>query len=200
MFTRLSLLPRATLRLNVLSKKNVSLVQYTSKYINNASKHTVADKPSHISNKKMTIDRELPDPTKKRRKGTHPAAILLYAAVIYIAAELIFNYERMNNASVNNSLLELRRDLKARDLLGSNIKLYGIYPWIFGDMQQVKGHVDISFKVIGSKGHVGVVKFKAGRELNELNFTIEEWSLTMEENPEETLDILQFSGDNNVKL
>ena len=200
MFNRLSVLPRLTARTSFLIKRNVSLVQYTSKYLNENNKHSIQAKPSHISDKKMTIERELPDPTKQRRKGTHPVTFLLYLGVIYISAELIFNYERMNNTSVNNSLLELRRDPEARKLLGSNIKLYGLYPWIYGEIQQVKGNVDIWFKVTGNTGRVGVVKFKAMRELNELNFVITEWKMTMEDNENDSLDILKFNGDENVKL
>ncbi|XBW35234.1 hypothetical protein QEN19_000797 [Hanseniaspora menglaensis] len=200
MLSRLSFLPRLSVRANILAVKRVAVVPQIINHLRQTSTTSISSKPSHISSKKMTVDRKLPDPTKNKRKGTHPVTILLYLGVIYISAELIFNYERINNASVNNSLLELRRAPEARELLGSNIKLYGLYPWIFGDIQQVKGHVDITFKVIGNKDRVGVVVFKASRELNELNFVIDEWKLTMEDDKNQTLNILKSVNINDIRL
>ena len=113
---------------------------------------------------------------------------------MYVGAELIFNNERSDNPSVNNTLLELRRNKKFRDLLGNNIRLDGtIVPWISGTLNQVKGDVDISFYVIGNKNKRAKVFFKAEKNADEMNFRIVHWYFYLEDEPDVKYDL--YNGD-----
>ncbi|KAL6936650.1 hypothetical protein ACO0R3_000249 [Hanseniaspora guilliermondii] len=146
--------------------------------------------------KPITINRTLPDPltAKKKNKPRKFAIGLLYIAGMYAGAELIFNNERSDNASVNNTLLELRRNKKFRDLLGNNIRLDGfIVPWIYGTLNQVKGNVDIYFYVIGTKNKRAKVFFKAEKQPDELNFNVVHWYFYLEDEPDIKYDI--YNGD-----
>ena len=145
------------------------------------------------------INRELPDPEALRLKSK-PKKIAyagLYVVGIWIFAKLIFNNERSDNASVNNTLLDLRRNKEFRDILGNNIRLNGfVVPWIYGTMNQVEGNVDIHFDVIGTKNKKATVFFKAQREADELNFSIVHWFFTLHDQPDIKYDLM--GGQKNM--
>lgn len=146
--------------------------------------------------KPITINRELPDPIARKQKNKPRNFFIgaLYIGGMYVGAELIFNNERSDNPSVNNTLLELRRNKKFRDLLGNNIRLDGtIIPWISGTLNQVKGDVDISFYVIGNKNRRAKVFFKAEKNADELNFRIVHWYFYLEDEPDVKYDL--YNGD-----
>lgn len=145
------------------------------------------------------INRNLPDPESLRlkRKPKRIAYTGLYIVGLWVFAELIFNNERSDNASVNNTLLELRRNKEFRDILGNNIRLDGlIIPWIYGTMNQVEGNVDIHFDVVGTKNKKATVFFKAEREANEMNFNIVHWYFTLVDQPDVKYDLM--GGQKNM--
>ncbi|UKZ81963.1 hypothetical protein TrVFT333_009742 [Trichoderma virens FT-333] len=68
----------------------------------------------------------------------------------------------------------------ANRLLGDEIYFKHQIPWISGEMNQVKGRIDISFSVRGSKA-AGVMRFASFRPSNKALFETTTWSLTMED-------------------
>jgi len=150
--------------------------------------------------KPITINRELPDPIAMKGRNKPKKILLssLYIAGLWIGAELIFNNERCDNASVNNTLLELRRNKKYRELLGNNIRLDGTFvPWVYGTLNQVKGDVDIQFFVVGNKDKKAKVFFKAQKTPDELHFNIVHWYFHLVDEPDVKYDL--FNGDLNKR-
>ncbi|EPS37142.1 hypothetical protein H072_9222 [Dactylellina haptotyla CBS 200.50] len=83
---------------------------------------------------------------------------------MYIAANLLFNYQRSNSSVVSSTLYALRVNPDAREALGDEISFKAkTIPWIRGTMDQLHGKIDISYKVIGKRGE-GTVHFTSVRE------------------------------------
>lgn len=64
-------------------------------------------------------------------------------------------------------------------------------PWIWGEMNQLHGRIDIQFEVKGTKGS-GTMRFKSYRQGRQGMFETTEWSLEME--GKEKIDLLE-GGD-----
>lgn len=124
----------------------------------------------------LRVERDLPNPYKDRNRRR--VEFLGFSVAIIAALALIFNYEKTESPIVSNTLYHLRRSPAITDLLGENIEFDGIMPWVFGELNQVAGKVNIKFYIKGSKGVSGVVKLVAGREARQDEFLIQEWSLT----------------------
>ncbi|KAK6336015.1 hypothetical protein TWF730_003387 [Orbilia blumenaviensis] len=108
-----------------------------------------------------SADRELPDVTPNRRYLLH---IPIFLLSMYIAANLLFNYQRSSSSVVSSTLYALRVNPEAREILGDEIAFKAkTIPWIHGTMDQLHGRIDISYKVKGSKGE-GTVHFLSVRE------------------------------------
>ncbi|KAK6517284.1 hypothetical protein TWF281_003944 [Arthrobotrys megalospora] len=108
-----------------------------------------------------SANRELPDVTPKRRYLIH---IPIFLISMYIAANLLFNYQRSSSSVVSSTLYALRVNPDAREILGDEISFKAkTIPWIHGTMDQLHGKIDISYKVRGSKGE-GTVHFLSVRE------------------------------------
>lgn len=143
------------------------------------------------TNRPLRIERDLPDPYKDKNK--QKIQLLGFSVTIVAALALIFNYEKTESPVISNTLYHLRRSPATRDLLGENIEFDGLIPWVFGELNQVAGKVDIKFHIKGSKNVSGVVKLVAGRASRRDEFLIHEWSLTTKDRK---IDLL---SENDVK-
>lgn len=65
-------------------------------------------------------------------------------------------------------------------------------PWIWGEMNQLHGRIDISFEVKGNHG-VGTMRFKSFRKGRMGMFVTEEWSLEMRGEEGGRIDLLDGS-------
>lgn len=133
----------------------------------------------------MIVDRELPDPLKDKRK--RQLGFIFFSISMVVSLSLIFNYEKTESPIIVNTFYQLRRNPKVKDALGENIQYNTIVPWIFGNLNQVKGNIDVTFYVKGSKQQTGKVRLIANRDNKLDEFLIKEWSLTVNN---EKIDIL----------
>ncbi|KAF3907223.1 hypothetical protein ABW20_dc0101799 [Dactylellina cionopaga] len=122
-------------------------------------------------------NRELPDVTPKRSYLIH---IPLFLLSMYIAANLLFNYQRSSSSVVSSTLYALRVNSEARDVLGDEIAFKAkTIPWIHGTMDQMHGKIEISYKVKGTKGE-GTVHFTSLREGGRAGkFKTKRWALEL---------------------
>jgi cytochrome c oxidase assembly factor 1 len=132
------------------------------------------DAKPETGKKPMTVDRELPDPLKDRTRSR--VQFVGFWVLMGVASLLMFNYEKQNSPVVTTTLHFLRRSKIIREVLGDEIDFASIYPWISGELNQVKGVVNITFTVKGSKNE-GVVRLVADRSSRREEFLIHEWSL-----------------------
>lgn len=139
----------------------------------------------------LRIDRELPNPNEDKVKQR--LGFVGFSLAIAAALTLIFNYEKTESPIVSNTLYHLRRSSATRDLLGENIEFDGLIPWVYGELNQVAGKVNIKFYIKGSKNVPGKVKLVAGRDSRLEEFLIHEWSLTVDD---KKIDLL---SENDVK-
>ena len=89
--------------------------------------------------------------------------IPVFVAVITVSALAIFNYQKASSSVVNSTLYALRTSEAGRRELGDEIYFRDKFPWIWGEMNQLHGRIDISFRVKGTKG-TGMMKFKSTRK------------------------------------
>ncbi|KAK5946959.1 cytochrome oxidase assembly protein 1 [Knufia obscura] len=115
-------------------------------------------------------------PATKTWLRTLPLFILLCA----LGSFSIFNYQKSSSSTVSSILYALRTSPTVRELLGDEIYFNSKIPWISGELNQLHGHIDISFWVKGTKG-VGLVRFVSVRRRRDGYFETLEWSLTMED-------------------
>ena len=105
-------------------------------------------------------DRALPEIVSSSRVWlrTLPPFLVLITA----SALAIFNYQKSSSSVVNATLYALRTSEEGRKLLGDEIYFRDRFPWIWGEMNQLHGRIDISFGVKGTKGK-GIMRFKSIR-------------------------------------
>ncbi|KAI1820567.1 DUF1783-domain-containing protein [Xylaria intraflava] len=128
-------------------------------------------------------DRELPNIEGFRWLRTFP----IFVALIALSSVAIFNYQKMSSPVVSSSLYALRTNKKARELLGDEIYFQHQIPWISGEMNQLRGRIDISFAVKGTRS-TGIMRFASVRPSSRSMFETTEWSL---ETPDGTrIDLL----------
>ncbi|KAL6947493.1 hypothetical protein ACO0RG_000067 [Hanseniaspora osmophila] len=143
----------------------------------------------------MTVNTELPDPFKG--KTIRRLQFLSFIVAISVALAVVFNYEKTKSPVVSNTLYQLRRSDRIRDLMGSSIDMYGLMPWVSGELNQVQGKINIKFYVKGSKNKRGIVRLVADRENKQHEFLIHEWSL---ESEEDGVKIDLLGEDSNAKI
>lgn len=108
--------------------------------------------------------------------------------VILISSTLaIFNYQKSSSSVVSSTLYALRTSEKAREFLGDEIYFASQMPWIWGEMNQLHGRIDIQFDVKGTKNH-GTMRFTSHRPTRRGMFETTEWSLMGKEG--EKIDLL----------
>ncbi|KAI1107383.1 DUF1783-domain-containing protein [Jackrogersella minutella] len=128
-------------------------------------------------------DRELPSITGFRWARTLPIFVVLIAA----SSVAIFNYQKLSSPVVASTLYALRTNEKAREYLGDEIYFKHQIPWISGQMNQLRGRIDIRFPVKGTR-NTAVMRFASFRPTPKGVFETTEWSL---ERPDGTkLDLL----------
>ncbi|KAI0556246.1 DUF1783-domain-containing protein [Xylaria curta] len=117
-------------------------------------------------------DRELPNVDGFRWSRTLP----IFLALIALSSVAIFNYQKLSSPVVASTLYALRTNKRARELLGDEIYFKHQIPWISGEMNQLRGRIDISFAVKGTRS-TGVMRFASVRPSARAMFETTEWSL-----------------------
>ena len=84
----------------------------------------------------------------------------------------------------------LRTSPKAREYLGDEIYFAHKMPWIWGEMNQLHGRINIQFEVKGKKNS-GTMRFKSFRATRMGMFETTEWSLETRDG--EKIDLLDGS-------
>jgi len=133
-------------------------------------------------------DRELPDIPENGMKWLRTVPIFLLVLVSSTLA--IFNYQKSSSSVVSSTMYALRTSPKAREYLGDEIYFAHKMPWIWGEMNQLHGRIDICFEVKGSKA-VGTMRFKSFRATRQGMFETTEWSLETRDG--EKIDLLDGS-------
>ncbi|KAK1254266.1 hypothetical protein MKX08_008261 [Trichoderma sp. CBMAI-0020] len=139
---------------------------------------TPAPKPGDGPLMSRRADRELPDVGEVSNgwRRTFPIFVLLVA----VSSVAIFNYQKTSSPIIASTLYALRTSPKGNALLGDEIYFKHQIPWISGQMNQVKGRIDVSFSVKGSKAS-GVMRFASHRPSSKSLFKTTAWSLTLED-------------------
>ncbi|MCJ1275291.1 hypothetical protein MMC21_003092 [Puttea exsequens] len=104
----------------------------------------------------------------------------IFILLITVSALGIFNYQKQSSSIVSSTLYALRTSEVGRRELGDEIYFRDMWPWIWGEMNQLHGRVDINFGVKGTRGRA-LMRFKSVRRERMGKFETQEWSLEMED-------------------
>ena len=107
-------------------------------------------------------DRELP-PLPPSTAIRWLTTLPVFVAIIGVSSLAIFNYQKSSSSVVNATLYALRTNPQARELLGDEIYFRDKFPWIWGELNQLHGRIDIGFGVKG-KNSSGYMRFKSLRK------------------------------------
>lgn len=105
-------------------------------------------------------DRALPSITPSYRIWLRTAPI--FVIIVTLSALGIFNYQKSSSSVVAATLYALRTSDIGRHELGDEIYFRDMWPWIWGEMNQLHGRINISFGVKGTKGK-GLMRFRSER-------------------------------------
>lgn len=105
-------------------------------------------------------DRELPAIPSSYRLWFRTLPVFI--AIIAASTLAIFNYQKASSSIVNATLYALRTSEAGKRELGGNIYFRDKFPWIWGEMNQLHGRVDVRFAVKGTGGS-GVMRFRSVR-------------------------------------
>ena len=86
----------------------------------------------------------------------------IFVAVMTASTLCIFNYQKSSSSVVSSTLYALRMSEIGRRELGDEIYFRDKFPWIWGEMNQLHGRINISFAVKGTKAS-GHMRFKCVR-------------------------------------
>lgn len=100
----------------------------------------------------------------------------LFLAILVSCTLAIFNYQKSSSSVVSSTMYALRTSPKAREYLGDEIYFAHKMPWIWGQMNQLHGKINIHFKVKGNS-NVGTMRFTSFRPTRMGMFETTEWSL-----------------------
>lgn len=103
-------------------------------------------------------DRELPPLPKSRWGRTLP----VFFAVVGVSLLGLFNYQKQSSSVVTSTLYALRISETGREILGDQIYFRHQVPWISGEINQLKGRIDIEYAVKGTKGEAKM-RFRSRR-------------------------------------
>lgn len=114
-------------------------------------------------------DRDLPTIEKPYRRWVRTAPIFL--AILTASMLGIFNYQKSSSSVVTSTMYALRTSPAAREVLGDEIYFAHSIPWIWGEMNQLHGRINIRYAVKGTKGR-GEMRFKSTRHgrMGKVNF------------------------------
>lgn len=87
----------------------------------------------------------------------------IFIVIITASALGIFNYQKSSSSVVAATMYALRTSEIGRRELGDEIYFRDLWPWIWGEMNQLHGKVDIGFGVKGTKGR-GYMRFRSQRK------------------------------------
>jgi len=129
---------------------------------NPATHRTLIAPPTPNSGPLMTrrSDRALPSITPSWRVWAK--SLPIFVILITISALGIFNYQKSSSSIVASTLYALRTSEVGKKELGDDIYFRDMWPWIWGEMNQLHGRVNIHFGVKGTRGR-GVMRFRSER-------------------------------------
>lgn len=185
--------PRFILARNFASTPRISAISRKHNYETEATITIDPVTGDKIFKKPMTINTELPDDPRPQERMQSILTFLVFAAGMTVACLGIFNYEKVSSPIMNATMYFLRRSDHARELLGDKITYDGMFPWIWGEVNTVKGCVDCSTDLCGNKSSAKMI-LKAEKIDNE-KFTIIQW-LLLGENGE----VIDLTNDASVDL
>lgn len=142
-------------------------------------RRTLVPAPTRSSGPPMTrrSDRALPPlPSSRIWFRTLP----VFIAIMTASALGIFNYQKASSSVVNATLYALRTSEVGRRELGDEIYFRDKFPWIWGEMNQLHGRINICFGVKGTKSK-GLMRFRSVRRTRMGYFQTQEWSLETED-------------------
>lgn len=87
----------------------------------------------------------------------------IFVVVMIVSALAIINYERSCSSIVSSTLYALRHSEAGRKVLGDEIYFRDKFPWIWGEMNQRYGRINICYGVKGTNAK-GLMRFKAERK------------------------------------
>ncbi|ODV84676.1 hypothetical protein CANARDRAFT_28839 [[Candida] arabinofermentans NRRL YB-2248] len=125
----------------------------------------------------MTVNDELPDPLLNKNKTRN--SFITFCLVMGISLFGIFNYEKVSSPVMNATMYCLRRSEVARSIIGKEITFEGLFPWIKGELNTMKGKINVRVWVSGDKGHA-LMCLIANRDSRMQEFQIERWELIFE--------------------
>lgn len=105
-------------------------------------------------------DRALPSISSSWRVWAR--SLPIFVIIITVSSLGIFNYMKSSSSIVAATLYALRTSEIGRKELGDEIYFRDMFPWIWGEMNQLHGRIDIHFGVKGTRGK-GVMRFKSER-------------------------------------
>jgi cytochrome c oxidase assembly factor 1 len=111
----------------------------------------------------------------------------IFFVVLVSCTLAIFNYQKSSSSVVTSTLYALRTSPKAREYLGDEIYFAHKMPWIWGEMNQLHGRINIQFEVKGTKAS-GTMRFSSSRPQRRGIWETNEWSL--ETKSGEKIDLL----------
>jgi cytochrome c oxidase assembly factor 1 len=114
----------------------------------------------------------------------------IFIVVLISSTLAIFNYQKSSSSVVASTMYALRTSPKAREYLGDEIYFAHKMPWIWGEMNQLHGRIDIHFEVKGNKNS-GTMWFRSFRATRRGMFETTEWSLETKDG--QKLDLLDGS-------
>lgn len=103
-----------------------------------------------------------------------------FALAMALAIIGFFNFQKQESSVVSSTLYALRTNPLVRQELGNEIYFASRFPWIRGEINQMRGLIDIEFWVKGTKSS-GQVSLKCKRRGRNGYYVTSEWSLTMED-------------------
>ncbi|KAL8909720.1 MAG: hypothetical protein Q9207_000029 [Kuettlingeria erythrocarpa] len=123
-------------------------------------------------------DRALPSIPSSRKLWLRTLPIFL--SIITVSTLAIFNYQKASSSIVNATLYALRTSEAGKRELGEQIYFRDKFPWIWGEMNQLHGRIDVSFGVKGTKSS-GMMRFRSVRRTRMGYFETQEWSLELQD-------------------
>ncbi|KXL42201.1 MAG: hypothetical protein FE78DRAFT_93970 [Acidomyces sp. 'richmondensis'] len=103
----------------------------------------------------------------------------IFVVVVVASSFGIFNYQKQGSSVVTSTMYALRTNPQVREVLGDEIYFASQIPWIKGELNQVRGRINISYWVKGTKGK-GLMRFRSERKTRSEYFKTVEWSLELE--------------------
>jgi len=102
----------------------------------------------------------------------------IFLALIALSSVAIFNYQKLSSPVIASTLYALRTNKRAREILGDQIYFKHQIPWIAGEMNQLRGRIDVRFSVKGTRS-TAVMRFASVRPSPKAMFETTEWSLEL---------------------